>query len=713
MRTFSVGVLPETDEKEPNNDFEAPQSIPINVVVNGVAQNEDVDYYVIEAKKGERISAEVEGIRLGITLFDPYVAIMDNKRFELASSDDTALVWQDASASVIAPEDGQYIIQVRESAYAGNGNCLYRLHVGHFPRPKATVPAGGKVGETVAVRWIGDVLGDKTTEVALPAQPDPNFGLIAQDEQGIAPYPNAFRLSPFGNVVEVEPNDAQDKATPFEAPLALNGVIDKPEDEDHFLFPAKKGQVFDIRVHARSLRSPLDSVLHIARKGANYIAGNDDSNGPDSYIRFTAPEDGEYDVYIHDHLKNGGPTYFYRIELTPVAPKLVMSLPSESINRGTENMAVAVPKGGRQAFLVNASRADFGGELKVLAENLPPGVAMECETMAANLSTFPVLFTAAADAPVGGALATIQGQHVDPNVTVPSEFSETSELVLGQNNIPFWTRSVDRLAVSVIEEAPYAIEVVEPKVPLVRNGTMNLKIVAHRKEGFTAPIAVSLPWNPPGVGSAGGVSIPEGQNEAIIPLNANSNAELKTWKVVVDGTSGTPGGPMRVSSQLFNLTIAEPYVNLAYQNTTVEQGKETDLLVKVNKVKDFEGEAQVTLIGLPNKATTEVKTITKDTAEVVFHIKTEAETPDGNHANLFCQVVITESGEPILHNLGTGALRVDKPLPPKPNAPVAAAPKPEPKPAEPMAKPLSRLEQLRLEAAERAKAAAGSGGEQK
>ena len=61
---------------------------------------------------------------------------------------------------VIAPEDGTYIIVARESAYAGNANCLYRLHVGNFPRPTATVPAGGKVGETVAVRWIGDVMGE-------------------------------------------------------------------------------------------------------------------------------------------------------------------------------------------------------------------------------------------------------------------------------------------------------------------------------------------------------------------------------------------------------------------------------------------------------------------------------------------------------------------------------------------------------------------------
>ena len=124
--------------------------------ITGVADNEDVDYYQVEAKKGERLTAEVEGIRLGITFFDPYVAIMDAGRFELAASDDSALLWQDAVASILVPEDGKYVVQVRESSFAGNGSCAYRLHVGRFPRPTAVLPAGGKLNEPVTVRFLGD-----------------------------------------------------------------------------------------------------------------------------------------------------------------------------------------------------------------------------------------------------------------------------------------------------------------------------------------------------------------------------------------------------------------------------------------------------------------------------------------------------------------------------------------------------------------------------
>jgi len=707
VRSFSVGALKEVNEVEPNNEFATPQPIAMNSTVNGVADNEDADYFVVEAKKGERISAEVEGARLGITHFDPYVAILDTNRFELASSDDSALVWQDGAACTVAPADGKYLILVRESAYAGNGACLYRLHVGNFPRPTAMIPSGGKLNETVDVKWIGDVKGESTSKVSLPAAPQRDFGVVAQDALGSAPHPNLFRLSSFGNVLEVEPNDNHPTATAFVPPMALNGAIGKKGDTDHFVFKATKGQTYDIKVFARSLRSPLDPVLYVGPRNAGATAGNDDSQGPDSYIRFGVPADGEYVIALVDQLQNGGPDYVYRVEVTPVEPRLALSLPSEAMQRGTGAIAIAVPRKNRQAILVNASRADFGGELNITANNLPAGVTMEADTMSANIGTFPVLFNATAEAPLAGTLASFVGKHVDPKINIPSEFSHPIEMVLSliNANLAYWTRTVDKLAVAVTEEAPFSIDIVEPKVPLVRGGSMNLKVVATRKPGFTAPIAVSLPWNPPGVGSAGGIVIPEKQNEALIPMNADGGAELRTWKIVVNGTGTGPTGPVTVSTQLAKLTIAVPFVGLAYQAASVEQGKEVDMAVKVAKAVDFPGEASVVLYGLPNKVTTEPKKITKDSTDLLFHIKTDAASPAGNHASLFCQVIITQNGEPIVHNIGTGQLRIDVPIPPKPNAP-AAAPMPvaAAAPAAAPAKPLSRLEKLRLEAQERAKA---------
>src|SRR5262249_7908373 len=156
-------------------------------------------------------------------------------------SDDAAPAWQDAFAAVVAPEDGAYIIQVRDSAYSGNANCVYRLHVSRFPRPTAVFPAGGKRSEEVELRWIGDRPGATRTTITLPEPPVVDFGIYARDERGTAPYPNLFRLSSLGNVLESEPNNDPARGTPFVAPLACNGVIERAGDVDHFVFNARKG----------------------------------------------------------------------------------------------------------------------------------------------------------------------------------------------------------------------------------------------------------------------------------------------------------------------------------------------------------------------------------------------------------------------------------------------------------------------------------------
>ncbi len=82
----------------------------------------------------------------------------------------------------------------------------------------------------------------------------------------------------------------------------------------------------------------------------------------------------------------------------------------------------------------------------------------------------------------------------------------------------------------------------------------------------------------------------------------------------------------------------------------------------MNKEHDFAGQAKMTLVGLPNKVTTEPVTITKDTTEAVFHLKTDAKSPPGETKSLFCQVLVMQDGEPIQHNLGSGRLRIDAPL---------------------------------------------------
>jgi hypothetical protein len=716
LRTVWVGAMPIVDEKEPNSEFTTPQKVPLGCTVHGVADNEDVDYYAVEAKKGQRISVEVEGMRLGNTLFDPFVAILDAKRFELATSDDTALLKQDGCLSVIAPADGTYTVLVRETSYQGNGGCQYRLHIGSFPRPTAVIPAGGKLGEEVEVRFLGDAGGEIKQKVKLPtAMPvDGRFVLHCQDAGGVSPSGLPFRLTENAvNVVEAEPNDAAAQATAGTWPCAFNGVVEKSADVDHFKFVAKKGQVLDVHCYARRLGSQLDPLMYMGLMGQGAMAGNDDAVGPDSYFRVTVPQDGEYWISVTDHLKKGGPAYTYRIEITPVEAKLVLSAPPFS-QYTQDRQAYAVPRGNRFATFVNAGRVDFGGDVVVKADGLPAKVSVATEPMAANMSLVPMVFEAAPDAPLAAGRVVYSGMHADPNQKIKSAFDVRSDFVYGNPGQSLYSQRNDpETFLAVTEAVPFKVSIIEPKVPLVHGGTMNLKIVAERAAGFKAAITVVPLYNPPGVGSASSVVIPEGQNEALFTMNANGGAPVRKWKYAVMATAPIASGSVWVSSQLATIEIAPPYMQLNLERGAVEQGKETQMFVKFTNTKPFAGEAVIRLIGLPPKVTTTELKLTKDTKELAFPLKVEPTAPAGTHKNLFCQVVVTENGEPVVHNLGGSELRVDVPLPPKKDAPAPAAvakspmPAPPPNPMAPPMKRLTRLEQLRLEQEEREKAAKG------
>lgn len=701
-RTFFVGALPAVPEKEPNTEFSAAQAIEQNVTVEGVIQSEDVDYFVVEAKKGQRLSVEVEGMRFGQTLFDPYIAILDEKRFELSAVDDSPLVRQDAITSIIVPEDGKYTIEMRESGYGGNGNCRYRLHVGQFPRPNAVFPAGGKAGEEVEFTFVGDAGGPIKQKFTLPNDGTTEMQIFAQDDRGISPSGHTVRISPDPNAFEAEPNNALKEATTVAFPSAFNGVLEVAEDLDYFKFAAKKGQTYEVECYGRRIRSGIDPVMSIYNlKTGKSLSSNDDSRGPDSYIRFKVPEDGEYAVRITDHLSRGGADFAYRVEFQPVVPKLTLGIPRvRRYSQDRQRMYVA--KGNRFATIISASRANFSGEIVLEDMELPPGITMIAPAMPKNLNTMPVVFEAAADAPLSGTLVDFRAKLNEEGKDISGRFQNRADFVIAQPGQSLYSwKDVDRLPFAVIDELPFSIDIVQPKVPMVRNGSLQLKIVVTKKEGWDEQVTVQFPFRPPGIGASSSIKIPKGKNEASYPISANKSAAIGKWPVYAIGYANV-GGNSFASSQMATLEVTEPYINLALQRSSVELGQETELVATVEILKDLAAPAKVQLVGLPHKVTAEPMEITKDTKELVFKVKTEAGSPAGNHKNIFCSVVVTENNETITHSrVGSTELRVDKPLPkPVAKAPKKATPKPVAKAAAkpPAEKRLTRLEKLRLDA---------------
>ncbi len=701
LRSFFVGQFPVVNEVDPNDKPEQAQRVELNTTVQGISKQEDVDYYVCSLKKGQRFSAEVEAMRLGRTMFDAYVAIVDPKGFEIASCDDSALLRTDPFVSTIIPEDGDYRVLVREAAYEGNDNCEYRVNIGTFPRPKAVFPNGAKPGETVEFKFIGDPAGDFTEKMSIPVDASGRFPLFPSRDGVQAPSPHWIMVSPLASAIEAEPNNDAKTSTPLpEIPCVGYGIISEDQDSDWFAFKAKKGENLKIEVTARDLRSPLDAVLSIKNAKGENLANNDDegTRGLDSTLQWTAPEDGEYHAVIRDQLKRGGPDYTYRVEINRRDPSISASLPVVERDNSQKWKMIAVPRGNRYAAMVNVARANIGCDMSFEAESLPAGVTMVAPVVNKSVNAVPVIFEATADAPVAGSFHRFKVKSQgEGQPKVEAILQDAIHHVEVNNQGAYHSAFYDRIPVAVTDESPYKLELETPAVPIVKNGTLQLKVKAARKEGYKEAITLRFLWNPPGIGSPATVTMNGDQSEALYEINANGDAPPAEWQVCVLGEANTPQGPVLASTALVPLRVAEPYLTMAMDMAATEQGKPTTIVCKLDYPGKFEGNATAELFGLPNGAKTATVSFPCGQAQVNFPIEIAADATVGKHTSLFCRVTVPEKGATILHQVGQGGtLRIDKPAenaPPPPPQPVAqAAPA---APAAPVEKPLSRLEQLR------------------
>ena len=698
MRLFSVSALPTVAETEPNSEFGKAQEIPFNSTIDGVVLNEDVDYYSVELEAGQRLNVELEGLRHAYlnNFFDPYVAIYDANRFEITASDDSVFLQQDCLASMVAPAKGRYIIEVRESSFGGTDQCKYRLHVGGYPRPVAIVPSGGPAGQPLTATCI-DLLGNTWQETfEMPAEARTKIaGVWSQKDGLISPSPNMLRINALPNVLETEPNsDYNAIPTSHPVPVAFNGILESDQDRDYWVFEAQKGQQLDINVHARNpLRSQVDPVLQIFKVGAGGLAANDDQGGPDSYLSFKVPEDGKYAVCVSDHLGRGGKHFVYRVEVAPAEAEI-----GTSVNEQERyvSQVVNVPKGARMAIETNLVRKNVGGEGRISVPDLPSGATHSDGLVAADQSLIQMIFKAAPDAANASKLVDLSASlTVSPEKTLTGFLSQRTQLIRGQNNVDVWGMWHDRLAVNVVDAVPFDIEIVQPQVPIVRNGSMSLTINAKRNPGFDKPINVRLLTAPPGVGATP-VTIPGDQTSVQMGITANNQAAVRKSPILVLATTDSGYGRVTIASEFVELDVQDSLFQFKFTKTMAEQGKPADVVVTLELKRPAEGTVEVELLGLPPGTTcaTPKLPVAPDTKQLVFPLTIPPETRAGNYKTIVARGTVTSDKGLISQTNGNAEVQIDVPVAPPP-APAAAAPMPTPAPAAPTAKPLSRLEQLR------------------
>jgi hypothetical protein len=692
---FFVGPFPTIEENEGptkrNDKREAAVAVALNSTVNGKLNDPaDVDLYRVEVKRGQRISAEVEAARLGVDrgIPDLHLAIYDADGKKLAAADDSALFVQDPVLSVVAEKDGAYFVEVRHSMYNG-ANDVYRLHVGTFCRPTGIYPAGGNAGEQLKVRVLGDPKGEWEQAVTLPKETG-DFPFVAVADGVPAPSPNRLRVSPFPNVLEVEPNDTPESApaTAAALPVAFNGIIDKPGDVDCFRFRAKKGERFVFHAMAQALGSPLDPVIWVQAAGAkggrqratdsrpNQL-GVAPANGlnresHDPVLEFVAAADGEYVLGVEDERGEGGSDYVYRVEVTPDTNAIYAYIAPEPENQNAPQVrqTIAVAPGNRTTVQIGlfATNRPFAGEMELVGVNLPKGVTLHCPKITPGTAKVPVVFEAAADAKPQGALIDLMLRPVGGGSPLASGYRQTILMNAYGNNDYYMHVPIDRLALAVTETNLFRVEVEEPKSALVQNGEMSLKFRVVREKGFDGPVTVQMEWRPLGVSTGTPVTVPAGQTEGVYQLAAARNASAGAHQVTLTAATGAgrrgygdSEGRTYAASSPFKLTVAEPHVEGRLPRASVERGKTATLTVKLNHLQPFEGKAKVTLARLPRgvELVEPTKEITSADKEVTFTLRATADALVGNYTGVVLDATVTDKGQAVRQLSGSGILRVD------------------------------------------------------
>jgi hypothetical protein len=675
-----------------------------SVTVRGFIKQQtlpDVDVYRVAVLKGQRVSVEVDVVRItdmriGASEVDIMARVLDEKGKELASGDDSPLHLQDPIVTAIAPEHGFVYVEVKQSTYTpfngtwfGLGGIPYNLHVSPTPRPLSAYPAGAEPGSNPTVTFGMDV-GTQHSAVKFPEA----LGFF--EHYNNTPSPLKLRVSPYANVLEHAPTPAQLQAAekakqPLSStkveklPIAINGVIAKPDEVDAFRVSVKKGERWRVRSFASALGTPLDPVLRIRRidqegaLGPVEIEGDDctpqerdifghypRSGGGfkdvlDPSLIWSPKADGDYAIEITDNSGLGGPTSVYRIEIEPASDGVCAVLFWQGLQ---------VAKGSRQAYsfrLEGMQGNTYDGPYDIIAHGLPEGVTFHCPRIPKGLPLplfeWPMQFEAAKDVAPGSALVTFEVKAVDTSRTVRSEFQSKAPFIYQTGGDSFHLIELKSSALAINDEVPFSIEVAPPATALVRSGELALPVKVHRKPGFVEPITLDFHWLPTGVGKEAAIKVENGQTEAVLKISAASNAKLGEWPLSVRASAVLD--PLRagvsLTSLFTKLTVAEPYVELAAQPESLRRGERKRYTWSVKSKSPFDGSATAKLLGLP-KGVAQIgpmPTLTKDTAEITFEIEATDEALLGPIAGVGCEIILQAGGQEIHQRSGSATLRID------------------------------------------------------
>lgn len=433
---------------------------------------------------------------------DPLLTLRSVAGLSIAASDNALA--GDPLLVVDALDQGEYLLEVRDVRYQGNGDWTYSIEAVSRPFVTSVHPLAAMPGTTPSLRLftpgptpVGPV------PVVIPADAPPGEFRVAPaldgrplDGVGVLVTRGPLQVEPAADPASARGVDgpAASSPLPISVPSVVCGDIDASGQVDRYSFPVKAGEAFTLEIHARRLGSNLDAKLRIAKPDGTLLTEADDATyrrvlSADPFVdRWTAPADGEVVVEIRDLHGRGGGGFPYALHVAPSTPGFVLEADTDK--------TLLAPGMAAPIYVRGQRRGGFTGDIDLAIEGLPAGVTAISGRILATGNDGCIWLQAAADAPAGWANVSISGSATvtgpDGTATSIHGIAEPLQEVYmpggGRGHYP-----VDLHTVSVAKPMDVrGITVSATEVRLAPGGSQRLDITVERAPDYKGNVTLDM-----------------------------------------------------------------------------------------------------------------------------------------------------------------------------------------------------------------------------
>ena len=401
FQVFSVPIV--ADTSVPHNTPEQAQSVRLSGVINGrINKSGELNYYVFEARKGEKVRFELEGGGQVLEVFERNGSWFDPERIEQLEPEKAPPCGPSFSDCHSVPSwiyqfarRDTYLARVR-----GEPDSSYQLRMIPVAETPSALPSQYTLRAASANSgWRERDFTRKLSTDRLQVLWSRTLATAPLDLEAAGGGPNTSRSEtsaamsdPLSVVAEREPNETPDKALEIPVPVILEGAIDRPGDVDSFKFKVKPGDRLAFEIETPVVTSPyFNPLVRVLDAQGQEVMTNIYKRIPVQSMEYwgtvepktihTFKEGGQYFFQIRDiTLQHGEPGFRYRVLIRPQIPHIGEVQVAEVVQHAANDSdiladRVSLVRGYSQKLTVTTEREEgFSGEIAVVLDNLPPGV---------------------------------------------------------------------------------------------------------------------------------------------------------------------------------------------------------------------------------------------------------------------------------------------------------------------------------------------------